>query len=77
VIYLVGSAFVGIAFQPFVYMLIGLQCGLWSYLKRIEKPLPPTISREMKPLGNSGLHGLKPIAPLPTAADVQGWSEVR
>ena len=32
-IYLVGSLFVGIAFQPFVFMLIGLQCGLWSYLQ--------------------------------------------
>ena len=33
-IYLLGSAFVGIAYQPFILMLIGLQCGLWSYLKR-------------------------------------------
>lgn len=38
IVYLIGSAFVGIAFQPFILMLIGLQCGLWSYLKRIEKP---------------------------------------
>ena len=36
-IYLLGSGFVGIAFLPFVLMLIGLQCGLWSYLGRIEK----------------------------------------
>ncbi len=35
-IYMLGSVFVGIAFQPFCYMLIGMQCGLWSYLKRIE-----------------------------------------
>jgi O-antigen ligase len=35
-VYMVGSLFVGIAFQPFCYMLIGLQCGLWSYLKRID-----------------------------------------
>ena len=44
-VYLVGSLFVGIAYQPFVMMLIGLQCGLWSYLKRIESErygtLPP------------------------------------
>lgn len=53
-IYLVGAAFVGIAYQPFVFMLIGLQCALWSYVKRtedaprkarfrrhgVEKPLP-------------------------------------
>jgi O-antigen ligase len=36
VVYLIGSLFVGIAFQPFILMLIGVQCGLWSYLKRIE-----------------------------------------
>ena len=35
-VYLVGSLFVGIAFQPFVLMLVGLQCALWTYLKRIE-----------------------------------------
>ncbi|HEY0959530.1 MAG TPA: DUF5935 domain-containing protein [Novosphingobium sp.] len=40
VIYLVGSVFVGIAYQPFVLMLIGLQCALWSYLKRIDAPAP-------------------------------------
>lgn len=40
VVYLLGSAFVGIAFQPFILMLIGLQCGLWSYLKRIEQERP-------------------------------------
>ena len=33
-VYLAGSLFVGIAFQPFVFMLVGVQCGLWSYLKR-------------------------------------------
>ncbi len=36
VIYMVGSLFVGIAFQPFILMLIGVQCGLWSYLRRID-----------------------------------------
>jgi probable O-glycosylation ligase (exosortase A-associated) len=34
--YLVGAAFVGIAYQPFIFMLIGLQCALWSYVKRTE-----------------------------------------
>jgi putative inorganic carbon (hco3(-)) transporter len=33
-IYLVGSLFVGIAFQPFVYMLIAMQIGLDTYLSR-------------------------------------------
>lgn len=51
IVYLVGSVFVGIAFQPFVYMLIGLQCGLWSYLKRIETPQRPArVKRAMTPL---------------------------
>jgi O-antigen ligase len=36
IVYMIGCLFVGIAFQPFCYMLIGLQCGLWSYLKRID-----------------------------------------
>lgn len=35
--YLVGAAFVGIAYQPFIFMLIGLQCALWSYVKRTEE----------------------------------------
>ena len=34
IIYLFGAAFVGIAFQPFVYMLIGAQIGLDTYLAR-------------------------------------------
>lgn len=38
VVYMIGSLFVGIAFQPFILMLVGLQCGLWSYLKRIDQP---------------------------------------
>jgi hypothetical protein len=33
-IYLVGGAFVGIAFQSFIYMLLGAQIGLDTYLTR-------------------------------------------
>jgi len=40
-IYLVGSLFVGIAFQPFVYMLVGLQIGLDSYASRERAARPP------------------------------------
>ena len=36
-VYLVGSLFVGIAYQPFVFMLIALQIGVDSYLRRREK----------------------------------------
>lgn len=50
VVYLIGSAFVGIAFQPFILMLIGLQCGLWSYLKRIDQPRRDArkVTRQMR-----------------------------
>ncbi len=49
-IYLLGAAFIAIAFQPFVYMLIGAQIGLDTYLARkreeaswrpFAKPRPP------------------------------------
>ena len=51
-VYLVGSLFVGIAFQPFIFMLVGLQCALWTYLRRIEGARSPRlpVKREMKPL---------------------------
>jgi O-antigen ligase len=46
VVYLVGSLFVGIAYQPFIFMLIGLQCGLWSYVRRTTKePLKAHFKR--------------------------------
>ena len=38
--YLVAAAFVGIAYQPYIFMLIGLQCGLWSYVKRTSGEPP-------------------------------------
>jgi hypothetical protein len=36
-VYLVGSLFVGIAFQPFVYMLVGMQIGLDTYAARRDR----------------------------------------
>ena len=45
VIYMFGSLFVGIAFQPFVLMLIGVQCGLWSYLKRTDTRVSVKIAQ--------------------------------
>ena len=36
IIYLVGSLFQGIAYQPYVLMLIGLQCALWTSSKRLD-----------------------------------------
>jgi probable O-glycosylation ligase (exosortase A-associated) len=37
VIYLAGSMFVGIAFQPFIYMMLALQIGLSTYVARRER----------------------------------------
>jgi probable O-glycosylation ligase (exosortase A-associated) len=37
IIYLVGSLFLGIAFQPFVYMLIGVQIGFDAWVSRRAK----------------------------------------
>ena len=39
-VYLFGSLFIGIAFQPFVYMLIGMQIGLLAYTRWLCVPLP-------------------------------------
>ena len=36
IIYLVGALFQGIAYQPFMLMIVGLQIGLWTYCKRTE-----------------------------------------
>lgn len=36
IIYLVGSLFQGIAYQPYVLMLIGIQCAFWTYCKRLD-----------------------------------------
>jgi len=45
-VYLLGGAFIGIAFQPFVYELIGAQIGLDTYLTRRRKE---TAWRPMRP----------------------------
>lgn len=37
IVYLLGAAFIAIAFQPFVYMLMGAQIGLDTYLARKER----------------------------------------
>lgn len=45
IVYLVGSTFVGIAFQPFCYMLVGLQCGLVDYVRRVRTARPAPFRR--------------------------------
>lgn len=46
VVFMTGSLFIGIAYQPFMFMLIGLQCGLWSYLRRIDSQKPTSPGRD-------------------------------
>ena len=47
IIYLVGALFVGIAFQPFIYMLVAAEIGLDSYLRRVRpvRAHAPMIAR--------------------------------
>lgn len=49
-IYFLGAIFIGIAFQPVMFMIIGLQCGLWSYCRRIGAPAPRPILPQAGPL---------------------------
>ena len=37
IVYLIGSLFVGIAFQPFIYMMLALEIGLTTYCRRREQ----------------------------------------
>jgi hypothetical protein len=46
VIYLTGSLFVGIAFQPFVYMLLAVQIGFDTFVTR---KYPRVIERRFRP----------------------------
>jgi putative inorganic carbon (HCO3(-)) transporter len=66
IIFLVGALFVGIAYQPFVYMLVALQIGLDTYMTRRsaearQLPLarqvtgatkPKTLSQPRRPFTN-------------------------
>jgi probable O-glycosylation ligase (exosortase A-associated) len=45
IVYLVGALFIGIAFQPFVFMLIGVQIGLATYARRFVAARPPIQAR--------------------------------
>jgi probable O-glycosylation ligase (exosortase A-associated) len=61
-IYLVGGLFVGIAFQPFVLMLLSVQIGLDTYLARIRKrdgfkPLRETLGESATPHPGPPLRG--------------------
>ncbi|MEO0439861.1 MAG: putative O-glycosylation ligase, exosortase A system-associated [Pseudomonadota bacterium] len=54
IIYLTGALFVGVAYQPFVYMLVALQIGLDTYLARRRaeakwQPIVQNLSLAAKP----------------------------
>ena len=58
VVYLVGAAFIGIAYQPFIYMLIALEIALANLVKRTETERAgarrPAGKRVMKPINAQG-----------------------
>jgi hypothetical protein len=49
-IYLVGSLFVGIAFQPFMFMLISVQIGFDTLVTRHARGAKPKPFRRPAPL---------------------------
>ena len=49
IVYLLGAAFIAIAFQPFVYMLIGAQIGLDTYLARKRRAAAWRPMRKARP----------------------------
>ena len=59
IIYLVGSLFVGIAFQPFMFMLISVQIGFDTFVGRRAK------AGKRQPFRKAGPH----LRPAPSAAE--------
>ncbi|QQV78559.1 putative O-glycosylation ligase, exosortase A system-associated [Sphingomonas aliaeris] len=47
--YLLGATFIAIAFQPFIYMLLGAQIGLDTYLTRKRKAASYRPMRKVRP----------------------------
>ncbi|MGE5721563.1 MAG: putative O-glycosylation ligase, exosortase A system-associated [Sphingomonadales bacterium] len=57
VVYLIGSVFVAIAFQPFVYMLLAVQIGLDTYLKQRDRLARPRGLAPRAFVGQAGTAG--------------------
>lgn len=49
IVYLVGSLFVGIAFQPFVWMALAVQIGFDTYVTRRHRPARKSLFRRPVP----------------------------
>ena len=63
IVYLVGSGFVGIAFQPFCYMIVALQCGLWAWARRHESPRVTALPlRRSRPDATAPPAGVESVA---------------
>lgn len=59
-IYLVGALFIGIAYQPFIFMLMALQIALWTKFKTRETDRAAAQAAERKAARRArmaGLHG--------------------
>jgi probable O-glycosylation ligase (exosortase A-associated) len=50
IVYLVGSLFQGIAYQPFILTLLGVQCGLWTWCRLVDSPRGKRARRTPPPL---------------------------
>ena len=60
VVYLVGSLFVGIAYQPFIFYIVAVEIGLGQAIKRRAVPAQPframAKNSTLQPVGISGQH---------------------
>ena len=63
VIYLVGSLFQGIAYQPFILTLVGVQCALWSWCRNADSVSRKRPRRHLAP-PRAGDAVTAPVAPL-------------
>ncbi|MGX7951348.1 DUF5935 domain-containing protein [Tsuneonella sp. HG249] len=59
-IYLVGSLFQGIAYQPFILTLIGVQCALWSWCRRVDSPVRRRLRRSKQAAGGDAVTAGEP-----------------
>ena len=64
-IYLVGALFQGIAWQPFIMMLAGLQIALAIYAKRIDSPSGATIGERLAAQRRAGAPDAVATGPAP------------
>lgn len=58
IVYIVGSLFQGIAYQPFVLMLVAMQCGLWSYTRLLESQAKRRIREQRRAKRAQAAQGL-------------------